>query len=308
MHIPQLFHSIWIGPATIPAECERWRASWLALHPGWRHQLWTDENLPPLVNDLVFSECSSYAQRADVLRYEVVARHGGIYVDMDFECRRNLEPLLDGVRAFAAEEEPGRICNAIFGAEPEHPWLLDVIASLPESYSREGSIPDQTGPGLVTRVTPRHPGVRLFESGLFYPYSWREPHRGAEPFPDAYAVHHWTNSWADDEKALADRRMHELGMAIMNAVPAGARVAIIGDGLAPPIENRSVTWFWPEDWLPSEAQAALRLDQVRRDVDWVVVVDWSFWWLEHYEQLRQDLEGTSERIARHERFIGYRLA
>ena len=38
------------------------------------------------------------AERADVLRYEILRRHGGVYVDVDVECLRPLDDLLTGVR------------------------------------------------------------------------------------------------------------------------------------------------------------------------------------------------------------------
>jgi hypothetical protein len=38
-----------------------------------------------------------------------------------------------------------------------------------------------------------HPDVRM-EPEIFYPYSWDEPHRRHEDFPDSFTVHHWMAS------------------------------------------------------------------------------------------------------------------
>ena len=35
----------------------------------------------------------------------------------------------------------------------------------------------------------------IFGAERFYPYTWEEPERAGEPFPDSYAVHHWSLSW-----------------------------------------------------------------------------------------------------------------
>ena len=50
--------------------------------------------------------CSTNAQKADVLRYEVLYAHGGVYLDTDVEYLRNIEPLLAGCDAFIGEERP----------------------------------------------------------------------------------------------------------------------------------------------------------------------------------------------------------
>jgi len=39
-----------------------------------------------------------------------------------------------------------------------------------------------------------HPDVRILEPEVFYPYTWDQPHRRYEDFPDSFTVHHWTGS------------------------------------------------------------------------------------------------------------------
>src|ERR671939_669644 len=102
MLIPRLFHWIWLGNRPLPTEHRRWIGGWLELHPRWKHVLWTEENRPTLINEEQFQRADSYAQQSDILRYEIVYRHGGVYVDTDFECLRNIEPLMEGADAFIA--------------------------------------------------------------------------------------------------------------------------------------------------------------------------------------------------------------
>jgi mannosyltransferase OCH1-like enzyme len=163
--------------------------------------LWTERNLPPLVNQAAFDEGKNPAQRGDVLKYELIHRFGGVYLDMDFECLRNIEPLLGDVEAFAAWESDECVNVALFGAAAGHPALREVIARLPESLRSEtpGRQDLSTGPGLFTGVIHGHPDVVLFGPELFYPYHFSEKHRRSESFPSAYAVHHWAYSWAADQ-------------------------------------------------------------------------------------------------------------
>lgn len=197
--IPKVFHRIWLGTQQMPDEYVQFGETWMKHHPGWEMQLWTDENLPEIINQREFLLAENSAQKADILRYEVIYRYGGVYIDTDFECLRNIEPLLEGVQAFAAVSDPGVVAIGIFGAERGHSLLADVIARLPSSsrHKRYLSIADQTGPVLFTSVVARHPETVLFEANLFYPYNWREKWRKGQEFPNAYAVHHWAASWTE---------------------------------------------------------------------------------------------------------------
>lgn len=198
MAIPRTFHQLWLGPDPMPAEFQEFRTTWQRLHPGWEHKLWTDATLPPLENQRAFDLARSAAAKSNIARYEIVRRFGGVYIDTDFECKRSLEALLQGVDCFAAWERKGSANNAIFGAAPDHPFLRELVSSLDQRVRR---LPDadpevtQTGPVFFTEVLGRHPEVTVFPARLFYPYQWHERWRRYEEFPDAYAVHHWSLTW-----------------------------------------------------------------------------------------------------------------
>src|SRR3712207_1506593 len=100
MAIPLTFHQLWLGPDPMPAEFQEFRTTWQRLHPGWEHKLWTDATLPPLENQRAFDLARSAAARSNIARYEIVRRFGGVYIDTDFECKRSLEALLQGVDCF----------------------------------------------------------------------------------------------------------------------------------------------------------------------------------------------------------------
>ena len=64
---------------------------------GWTHVLWTDAEVAPLLDSLrnkqAYLAAPNYGQKADILRYELLQRHGGIYMDVDMECVRSLDGL-----------------------------------------------------------------------------------------------------------------------------------------------------------------------------------------------------------------------
>lgn len=163
------------------------------------------EELRPLHNDSVFRRadklCPEHAGqlRADVLRYEILERFGGVWVDADFECLRDPSPLLEDVRCFAAWEVQDRWANnAIMGAVSTHPFLEQLIRGLTPSVNRNrGARPNKvSGPQYLTRQLKRHGrGVTVFDQELFYPYGYKEvhDHGPGDTFQGAYAAHHWAN-------------------------------------------------------------------------------------------------------------------
>lgn len=203
--IPRTVHRLWLGgpePDWMAGFADTWR------QPGWELRQWTDDNvgeLFPLVNQDIYDRVEEIAPdhvgqlRSDVLRYEILHRLGGVWVDADFECLRPIDPLLDGVECFAAWEAEGVwVNNAIVGATPGHPFIGALVEGLAANVERrQGCKPNKlTGPQYLTPVYREHASrVTVLAKALFYPYTWAEVdrHRPGDDFPDAYAVHHWAN-------------------------------------------------------------------------------------------------------------------
>jgi mannosyltransferase OCH1-like enzyme len=135
-------------------------------------------------------------------------RYGGVYLDIDFECLKNVEELLTDIECFTACEEIGTVSCGIFGAHPSHQVFKIAMELLPQRMEDESLWQSQqTGPGLFAAAIDQfgRDKVVLFGPELFYPYHWKEKHRRNEEFPDAYAVHHWYGSWVED----GERKINE---------------------------------------------------------------------------------------------------
>jgi len=163
-------------------------------------RLWTDQNLPAIENADAFSAADSYAEKADILRYELLRDHGGVYVDCDFEPLRPLDDLVLALPAFAGQQDDELIAIGIMGSSAHHPLFEHLVATLPHRVARFQGVPVamRTGPHFFTDVLQDwnlRKDCVIFDRGLFYPYHYTELHRSRERFPEAYAVHHWANSW-----------------------------------------------------------------------------------------------------------------
>jgi mannosyltransferase OCH1-like enzyme len=203
----------------MPEEFRRFGDTWRQHHPHWEMRLWTDERLPRLTHPDAFERARNYAERADVLRYDIMWQVGGVYIDTDFECLRAIDALIEGADAFAAYEKPGSVAMGIIGAIPRHPVFKQAVDRVRDTVGI-GPFPGSTGPAFFTRVLADFPDVTIFASEKFYPYLWDERHRSGEHFPEAYAVHHWAgggrrtfSQWVRElaalrgELAYAERRL-----------------------------------------------------------------------------------------------------
>jgi mannosyltransferase OCH1-like enzyme len=220
MAIPKILHRIRIGADTLPAEAEEYGRRWRELHPGWEHRLWTARDLPKMRNRALYDVSENTGHRSDLLRYEILHRFGGVYVDLDMEPLRPLDPVLAEAgpadafagRVYATMRElgPQWMETAILGAAPGLPFfdhLLDRITPWAVHFSQAHTIV-RTGPQFfqwhMTKWEAERGGepVRLMPTNWFYPYRWDERYRRGGPFPGAYAAHHWWGTWLRQPDAM----------------------------------------------------------------------------------------------------------
>lgn len=204
--IPQVIHQIW-KEQTLPPRYQVLSQSWRQAHPNWQWRLWTNadnlafvaQHYPELLN--CYHDYPFWIQRVDMIRYLILHRLGGVYVDLDFECFRSIQPLLqdrDCVLSVEAEEHKRIhqrqliVSNAFMAAAPGHLLFAAVINDLCCHRSRE-TVPDRivldtTGPMMLTRVLDRigdDTAVTVLESRHLCPLSMAEADRLRSTPPDA---------------------------------------------------------------------------------------------------------------------------
>ena len=166
--IPRIIHQTYVNDS-IPVQWQEAQQSCLDLHKDWEYKLWTDKK----ARDFIAQEYPWFLetfdgyrypiQRADTIRYFVLAHYGGIYIDLDDGCNRRLDPLLT-YPAWLRRTVPTGISNDAMGAVPHHPFFLRVIDALPR-YDKSWLLPyitvmGSTGP-LFLSIIWRHYNVDL---------------------------------------------------------------------------------------------------------------------------------------------------
>ena len=211
--IPRTIHHIWVGPDPLPDGHKPWIASWKRHHPEWEHRLWTEENLPENpARPEVLERLRAPVERADILRLEILHRHGGVYVDTDLECLRPLDDVLANADFVAVCLKPGRVTNTMIASAPGHPLLERALRELRPTdtywtFEAADSIKDVAGPPLLRRLVGDYPDVRLLEPAVCFPATPQEREQ-------AVAVHHLARTWHNattlrKAMAMAERRLEE---------------------------------------------------------------------------------------------------
>jgi hypothetical protein len=196
LRIPRVLHRVWLGDAEMPEAHVEFGRTFERLHPGWEMRLWTDGALDALdITDSERARARSPAELSNVVRYEVLSRFGGVYVDTDVECRRCFHDLLRGVDAFTGLQPSGSVGAGVLGAVPGHRAFERAARVSRLTIGLGPSSAASSGPYFLGLILEQEPGVTVFGPGCFYPYNHDEPERAGEAFPGAYAVHHWSKSW-----------------------------------------------------------------------------------------------------------------
>ena len=155
-------------------------ASWTTLHPGFVHEVITDDAAVHLINYLYASVpdvVEAYEAmplpvlKADFFRYLILLARGGIYSDIDTQALQSaadwLPPNLDKSTVglvIGIEADPDRpdwnewyarriqFCQWTIQAKPGHPVLRDIVATITEDTLamknagrlRKGKLPDRS--------------------------------------------------------------------------------------------------------------------------------------------------------------------
>jgi hypothetical protein len=192
----------------MPDEFVFYGKTWEEKNPFWEMKLWMDKNLPKLINEKSMELCNNYSELSDLIRYEILFKYGGIYLDCDFECFKPIDELVKGLSIFASTEDNKHICGGFIGSIPKHPRIKQLIDNIPDSLIKsEGKSSDlRIGPTFVTKNL-KGTEIVILDKEYFYPYlpGQIELKRQLGKNKKAYAAHHWAGSWIEKKKPTYKR-------------------------------------------------------------------------------------------------------
>ena len=131
--IPKKIHYVWVGGNEKNNTIKQCMKTWGKHLEGYEVIEWNENNFDIDSHPFVKAayKAKKWAYVSDYIRAYVIYKYGGIYLDTDILVLDNFDRFLNN-RAFVGFENPQYPFTAVFGAEPGHPLIKDMI----EYYDR----------------------------------------------------------------------------------------------------------------------------------------------------------------------------
>jgi mannosyltransferase OCH1-like enzyme len=224
--IPKIIHQIWIG-TDVPSDVIYLSTKLRNINSEWEYKLWTDKSFDFINTDLMnkINLIKNFGAKSDILRYLILEKYGGLYLDCDFIGVKNFSNLINNSTFIAGVCNPDDfnlplINNGFIASTAKHPILEMIIQNILNNLDTLSEIKTQeevfkyTGPDLFTEMVFKYlssninQDVLIYPSTYFYPISCRNKFRINEKFiskssyAETYAIHLWNASWFDTDKSL----------------------------------------------------------------------------------------------------------
>lgn len=200
--IPQIIHQIWIGPNEQPFRwTDTFKKDYMNMFPDYKYMLWTEKTIK---NNNLFEGFELYEQvyniegswngKSDILRYIILYKYGGLYIDADsvWINNKNFDELIDKVNDsgvfVSTHTENNQMCGGVMGSTPHNLLILELIKGIENMvkrtwrddkiflgwYKKKRSYQGAyklIGPCYIDRIL-KDKNITIFPSIYFYPISW----------------------------------------------------------------------------------------------------------------------------------------
>ncbi len=233
--IPKIIHQTWKS-RELPERTKKWSQTFQRLLPQWEYRFWDDQACLEFLRRYfpdyleVYASLRNSAQRADLFRYMALFTFGGLYADIDCECKRSLDFISDADEFVVCPElqttsrrvmgwyqtDLGEFyCQWTFLSRPQHPILASVVEEIRRNVHKEISDNPfldgvkRTGPHVFTKAVKDYLNqggvITIVPSSFFGCCEGRNAFRFALSFifpglfRRVYVRHHFEGSWIDKQ-------------------------------------------------------------------------------------------------------------
>ena len=178
--IPKIIHQLWIGPKPAPT---KFMDTWKEKNPDFEYIRWSEEEL---VKRNMVIECKNRVDemeeingKADIIRWEILYKYGGVFVDADSICIEPIDDVLMTKKCFAGWEQeelrPNLIATGTMGFPPRHPLVRHAIDHIKQNCVSVAVTKKRAwitvGPMLLTNLynTGFYKDLTIFPSYSFLP-------------------------------------------------------------------------------------------------------------------------------------------
>jgi mannosyltransferase OCH1-like enzyme len=227
----KIIHQIWFG--TIPNKKEAkeaykklnfYRTSIKTKNPKWFIFEWNLDRCICLIKTFypeylkLFNNYTYDIQRCDMIRYLILHRYGGWYMDMDYYCNRPLDEAMETFKDndIALVQTPNtvigqdidHISNSLMWSKPNNQFWLQLMRELETNSKFQGYFPKYievmftTGPIILNRSYQQFKKIYNIK-GLpweqFHPYGVKSEVKLLKLPKEVYTAHIGKSSWYEKD-------------------------------------------------------------------------------------------------------------
>lgn len=192
--IPKIIHQIWIGNKIKPDFCLN---SWKEKHPDYIYILWTEEEIKKRNMQFIcqkqIDQNKHLCGKADIMRYEILYKYGGVYIDSDTYCLEKIDDLMNEEHLHYENEtiRPNLIVNGFIFVKPKNKIIekcINTIKNINDINIKDPHI--ITGPSLITEIYNENKyNINILPSYTFLPYHYTNNiYKGNNKI---YGFHYW---------------------------------------------------------------------------------------------------------------------
>lgn len=192
--IPKKIHYVWVGGKDLPEMAKRCLNSWKEKLPDFEIVRWDESNSPmnhPYVKAMY--EKKMWAFVSDYIRFYVLEKEGGVYLDTDTLVLKHFDDELMK-QTFLGNTPDGFIGCGVIGA-PAHDSFIQNILAFYDNPSKTFTN-EETSPFIVTKIYKEtNPSqVKIYDYTFFNPCNADEK-RTPNKMKNAYVDNLWAESW-----------------------------------------------------------------------------------------------------------------
>jgi hypothetical protein len=171
--VPHIIHQVAMSKLqdedSWPSSWKKCQESWKTHFPDFEYILWNDNAAEELIVTefpWFYDTYKAYdkdIKRIDAVRYFILYHYGGIYADMDMECKKNFWNQIPQDKISVLENPlpkwiPGkaRVQNSLMITPKENPIWMSSFQELEKNRGHQ-SVLKATGPGLLQQMVDRNP-------------------------------------------------------------------------------------------------------------------------------------------------------
>lgn len=235
--IPKIIHQIWSGiDEPLPNCFKELGDTWQEQYPHWKYIVWDNAKMNSFIQEYypqyvdVYNKFPYNVQRWDAIRYLILDKLGGMYVDYDYESLEPIDKLIDS-KSCCFALEPQSHCNvfkkrimfnnALMLNVPGHPFMKKIVETVfsPKMLDydldpKNKCVLNTTGPWVLIDLyealsEDEKNEVYLIPDKFVTPFDVNQARRFRrgeiyeeleENLEEAYAVHYFFNGWLADMK------------------------------------------------------------------------------------------------------------